>query len=218
MGVIYMITNIISNKMYIGQTTNYSRRKCEHISRLKHHRCDNIYMQLDCDKYGLNTFEFSILEDNVEPDKLLEVETYWINQFGGINSENLYNEKDINGINYIASNNISNSLRGSNNGMYGKHHSDKAKSVISRKVSEIKTGVKRSDEFKAKMSKIRKENPVKSNTGKRKYDEEFIRQLRAEYAELKSYKGVYILHPNICSQTINHLIRFGTSQYPKTYK
>lgn len=218
MGVIYIIKNVVSNKVYIGQTINFNRRKSEHKFSLKYNKCDNRYIQGDLNKYGIDSFKFEILEDNVNAENLLERETYWINYYGGIDSENVYNEKDINNINKQARDNLSNSVKGCKNGMYGKHHTTKTKQILSEKISRIKTGVPRSEEFKVKMSKIRRENPVLCNKGKRKYNEDFVKQLREEYSKLKSYKKVYELHPDICSQTINHLIRFGTSQYPNTYK
>ena len=79
MGVIYIIKNVVANKVYIGQTINFNRRKSEHKFSLKYNKCDNRYIQGDLNKYGIDSFKFEILEDNVNAENLLERETYWIN-------------------------------------------------------------------------------------------------------------------------------------------
>ena len=53
----------------------------------------NKFLQADYDKYGILNFNFEILEQNVPIDLRLQRETYYMNLFGGTESENIYNVK-----------------------------------------------------------------------------------------------------------------------------
>ncbi len=106
---------------------------------------------------------------------------------------------------------ISKAVSGEGNGMYGKHHTDKAKEAIRQArlgKSPANKGIPTSDEVKQKIS-----NSLKGrkpwNTGKCKYDNDFIQQLREEYNQLHSYRAVQRLHSNICYDVIRALITNG---------
>lgn len=58
---IYIITNHITNKCYIGSAVNISRRWRQHRSDLKLQKHDNSYLQRVYNKYGKNCFTFDIL-------------------------------------------------------------------------------------------------------------------------------------------------------------
>ena len=85
-----MIYCIDTNKPYIGQTEDLENRKQEHFSHLKigNHPC--VEMQKDYNKYGEDSFRFSILE-NCEKDKLNHLEDYYILSYNAIS--NGYNSK-----------------------------------------------------------------------------------------------------------------------------
>jgi len=60
---IYMIKNLINEKVYIGMTRNtFKKRLDEHMSGLKIHKHHNIHLQNSYNLYGGNSFEFIILE------------------------------------------------------------------------------------------------------------------------------------------------------------
>lgn len=68
MGLIYMIRNKINNKVYIGQTKrSFNTRKLEHIASSKRANPSQ-YIHLAIKKYGVSSFEFKVLEDNIEDE------------------------------------------------------------------------------------------------------------------------------------------------------
>lgn len=87
-GWIYVITNQLDNKKYIGQTTiGFDKRYTKNLSNTS-----NIHLKRAIKKYGLNNFvfekEFKIAYSKEELDGL---EKYYISFFGGINSGKIYN-------------------------------------------------------------------------------------------------------------------------------
>lgn len=60
---IYKITNLISNKIYIGSTTtSFKRRFKEHLSALKRNNHPNSHMQRAFNLDGENSFIFEVIE------------------------------------------------------------------------------------------------------------------------------------------------------------
>lgn len=78
MGLIYQITNKINGKKYIGQT----KRTLE--CRVREHKRDfnrlNFYLYSALRKYDFENFQWSILEDNIQPEDLNDREKYWIKE------------------------------------------------------------------------------------------------------------------------------------------
>lgn len=82
---IYKIENLINHKIYIGQTNNPKRRFTEHKAKgyeINHHKA--LYYAFD--KYGIENFDFSIIE---ETENYNEREKYWITYYNSF--ENGYN-------------------------------------------------------------------------------------------------------------------------------
>lgn len=82
---IYKIENLINHKCYIGQSTDIKKRWKDHRSCGKN--SDNreahkpLYKAMY--KYGLNNFDFSILEECLQ-DELNEREIYWIKEYNSL--------------------------------------------------------------------------------------------------------------------------------------
>lgn len=78
---IYQIKNKINGKKYIGQTSDFQKRKNSHLSALRRGKCFNSYLQRAFDVYGEDAFEFSILE-YCDVDDLDKREEFWISREG----------------------------------------------------------------------------------------------------------------------------------------
>jgi group I intron endonuclease len=71
---IYKITNKINGKIYIGKSTNISRRFSQHKVKGKE---SGIYVDEVIKEIGVDNFTFEVVEETSEKD-LDERETYWI--------------------------------------------------------------------------------------------------------------------------------------------
>lgn len=100
MAGIYIITNTINNKVYIGKTKRdiWKRLKMEHETDLVYNRHNNIYLQRAWNKYtpihGEQCFTFKILEacnNNITIEELNKKEKYWIAKYQSNIKEYGYN-------------------------------------------------------------------------------------------------------------------------------
>ena len=160
MQAIYQIRNTINNKIYIGSTNNIRKRWNNHRSKLNNRKHENQYLQLAWQKYGELAFEFTIIEE-VNDQNRIEREIYYLN-------EKKSYERDI-GYNFDKN---PTDKSGTNNSFYGKKHSEQTK----QKLREIANN--RSPELKKLMGAKNKGVNNKST----KLSIEIARQIRAEYA------------------------------------
>jgi len=79
---IYMIRNVETGKIYIGQTEDIDMRKSKHATDLNQLKHENADMQLEYILYGSHSFVFEIVEFLGAESNLLEREKYWIKYFG----------------------------------------------------------------------------------------------------------------------------------------
>ena len=81
---IYKITNLINNKIYVGQTRKkIEQRMSEHISAsyFNEEKKDyNFLLHKAIRKYGSKNFIIEVLETVVDESNLSEREQYWIHQ------------------------------------------------------------------------------------------------------------------------------------------
>lgn len=138
---VYTITNIINNKIYVGQSINIKLRLNQHKSDLKTGRHPNIFLQRAWNKYGSENFLFEVLVE-CEEIFLYSEENYWCNTLNATNKDFGYN------------------LRSTSNSIQFRHSIDSK-----RKMSESRKGripwnknkkglVKFSDESKKRLSEI----------------------------------------------------------------
>jgi len=86
---IYSIVNLINGKRYVGSTIDFEKRKKEHLKWLNGNYHHSIALQRAFNKYGLNNFEFNILEIIDNELNLIEREQFYINCKSEYNSNKI---------------------------------------------------------------------------------------------------------------------------------
>lgn len=87
---IYTLTCLINNKIYVGYTVNFDKRKEEHFRKLTENKHKNIHLQSSFNKYGREKFVFEVLEE-CEKDFLASQEHYWATLLNVHNKDFGYN-------------------------------------------------------------------------------------------------------------------------------
>lgn len=120
--IIYKITNLINNKIYIGKTArDFECRLNEHFSTKALERDvnsgrDNSYLHKAILKYGKNNFKYEIIDTALDAEELNQKEKFWIKHF-----------KDLGFLLY--------NLTDGGDGVVGYHHTDGTKKIISNSSS-----------------------------------------------------------------------------------
>lgn len=143
---IYSITNVINDKLYIGQSKHCYQRFKQHKSSLN--KCGAIYLAIK--KYGIENFEFNILEE-CDISELDNLEELYISMLDTI-APNGYNLNSGGNANKVMSEEtrkkMSERQLGEKNHMYGKSMSDETK----EKLSKALKGRIITDEWKEKIT------------------------------------------------------------------
>lgn len=95
---IYLIKNIINNKIYVGKTRNFTKRMNKHRSDANRHSKNKQVISRAISKYGWENFEISILEKfeiNIDECLLIEKEALWINKLNSAKKDIGYNVEKI---------------------------------------------------------------------------------------------------------------------------
>ena len=88
---VYKITNTVTNDFYIGSSKNIKKRWASHKCQSTWKQCPNNPMYIDMKRYGVDKFDFEILEV-VEEGSLKEKEQEFIETLNPI-----YNNRNANG-------------------------------------------------------------------------------------------------------------------------
>ena len=88
---IYLITNLINNKKYVGKSIDPSQRWKAHIKDSKKYTDRYLYRAMN--KYGSENFFFEIIEDNIPLNKIDSKEIFWIKELS-TRAPNGYNMTD----------------------------------------------------------------------------------------------------------------------------
>lgn len=141
---IYIIKNLLNNKVYVGQTKNPTRRWQQHQYDcfVKNETWTRLYYSMR--KHGVNNFLYSIVEE-CDVQDIDQAEIHWIATLKTTDRSIGYNQDNGGGANRIVSEEtrikIGNAIR-------GKTHSKETK----MKISIANSGKKRSEESKIKQS------------------------------------------------------------------
>ncbi len=161
---IYIIKNKTNGKVYIGQSQKLNQRYGGHLYRLKRKEHHNEILQRAFDKYGIDNFEYNVLEEILDENMLNEREKYWIDFHGGINSDQVYNLKDplLNEHSDYVRNKMSKNNMGENNPNYGNEWTAEMK----KKESDRKKGKSWEELYGEEKAKEMKKNAAKSQEGR----------------------------------------------------
>ncbi len=150
--IIYKATNLINNKIYIGQTINsLKQRKSRHIYE-SDNGCDYC-LHRAIRKYGANNFKWEVLCCCFTIDGLNEMEVYFIALYDSF--ENGYNLTS-GGLNFIRSEESKKKMSDNHADFSGENHPmyDKRASELAKENNRIaQLGKKLSEEHKKKISK-----------------------------------------------------------------
>ena len=143
---IYLIKNIINNKVYIGSSVNIDRRWVQHKQDLTSGKHHSIHLQQAWDKYGEQNFKFEIIEEVQKQEHLISYEQVYLEYYKSYEGDKGYNICKVAG------------------SPLGLRHSEETK----RKMSEAKR--KQSEETKKKISEAHNGKKLSEET-KRKIGE-----------------------------------------------
>ncbi len=178
---IYMIVNIVNDKVYIGSASNFRYRRKHHRHYLNTNQHHNKYLQHSWNKYGEDAFIWTILEIIKDKSKLDEIEQKWLDIYNCFAPNNGYN------IRTKAENNLG--VRHSEEAKKKISESNKGKHPISEEhrkaVSKARTGLKHTEEAKAKMSASRIGKKLLSNRDFEKWPHELGNRCKCDECRKK---------------------------------
>lgn len=92
--IIYKVTNLVNNKIYIGQSVNsLQHRKSEHYKDAKRLNRNTVYFHNALLKYNKEDFRWEIVDNSNSIEELNAKEIYWISYYNSTNKEKGYNLK-----------------------------------------------------------------------------------------------------------------------------
>jgi group I intron endonuclease len=127
---IYLTTNLVNGKIYIGQ----------HNGKILSYKGSGVALKRAFKKYGRDNFTCKILQICANQETTDKAEEFWIQWYDSTNPKVGYN---------ISTTANTYSMHGADNHMYGRKHTDEA----IRKMSESRKGRKMSDQQKIEQSK-----------------------------------------------------------------
>lgn len=88
---IYIIINMISNKVYIGSTLDFYKRRHRHFKLLTLNKHSNAHLQNAFNKNKGKNFLFKIIEYVDKKENLIEREQFWIDYYKSADNKYGYN-------------------------------------------------------------------------------------------------------------------------------
>lgn len=229
---IYKITNLVNNKIYIGQTVNISKRWSQHQTSVKNNKPTQVVHNAMI-KYGTDNFKFEIVASCLDQDAANDTEEIIIkqenSQICGYNISNggsvapkteiwkKYMSRIMSGrpksedIRQKISKSLTGKYIGEKHPMYGKKHTEAIKIIIKYKRSLQKSsriGIKNSEKTRELISinNLGKSRNKGENNGHAKINLQLANQIREEYKSKNiTYKQLAEKY-NICIANICGII------------
>jgi len=132
-GIVYMYTNLLNKKVYIGQTVRtIAKRRSDHLMviRYSYKKGQNMPFILAVKKYGFENFKEDILFSAFDKESLDWAESYFMNQFNSLDKKFGYNLKSA--------------------GSSGKHSPETIEKIRQANFSEKRKSIYKSDTFRQK--------------------------------------------------------------------
>lgn len=91
---IYKIQNTVTRQIYIGLSSDIIKRKKDHFYHLLNNNHDNKHLQRSFNKYGINNFQFTIIDSNNNYSKtyLSYLEKVYIKKYNSFNKNTGFNK------------------------------------------------------------------------------------------------------------------------------
>ena len=196
---IYRITNLINNKVYIGQSKNIERRYKEHFLK-KYRKSDKSYIHFAILHYGVENFKFEVIKETYDLNYwemfLIQIHHSYEPEFGyNLTIGGNYGTRRLD--DFVYTDEIKNKMSikakerwnkerekiisCQNKGKYTKEWSDKRREIANRmwkngnfknqakKLSEYWKGKPKSEETKRRMSEAQAKRSEKLNADYKKY-------------------------------------------------
>ena len=95
---IYMLKNKKTNAIYIGVTNNLERRLSQHrrIGKVLPEKEKNIKLYQNIHKYGIDSFDVEVLEDNISDEDRYKREQYYIKKYNALSEDNYNSLQSLN--------------------------------------------------------------------------------------------------------------------------
>lgn len=152
---VYLIRNIVNNKVYVGSATkNMRTRWFRHRTLLRAGKHHNLHLQSAWNKYDEGSFEFSVILQ-CKPEDCISLEQWWINELCAADNKYGYNISPTAGSCFGVTHTNETKKR-----MSEAHKGRKKSPEHVAKVTAANRGLKRSAESRAKMSAAKKGKPL----------------------------------------------------------
>jgi group I intron endonuclease len=188
LGAIYIITNIINQKIYIGSTSNHIRRKKDHFNKLRTNKHHSPHLQKSFNKYGEENFIFEILEHVENLNDLLDREQYYLDLYKSYDHTRGYN------ICKIAGNTTGYSHTEETKAKISKINKGRTPSEETRKkISELRKGKKHDESTKTKISMSHKNGGnsyMRGRTGSKHHASKSVVQMSLDGEFIAEYSAI----------------------------
>jgi len=197
---IYIIQNKTNGNIYIGSTTNFSKRKNRHFLHLRKGVHENRHLQNAFNKYGESSFEFIVVK---RTDNLLEEEQKLLNDHFG--KSNCYNICGIAGSPSVVGRVKTSEWRKKIAQSLKQFYQDNPSHA--KKLSKMKKGKKLSTAIRQKMSDGHKKGSQHHNS---KLTEEQVMSIKSKYSPRTYSYGKLAKEYNVDKKTIIRIIQGKT--------